>query len=134
MSDVVGDWKRFQMTQHGVHWQQDYFDHRLRSDERGEQLAVKFDYIRRNPRRSRSLRAGRRLAVGNRLVDGLIGWRCRDSCLGRACGAYFTNARGARVPPERARWIETSGLDAKMGAAIALNNSVPAFTLSTRSE
>jgi len=49
MSDVVGDWKRFQMTQHGVHWQQDYFDHRLRSDERGEQLAVKFDYIRRNP-------------------------------------------------------------------------------------
>jgi hypothetical protein len=26
-----------------------YFDHRLRDDERGEQLSTKIDYIRQNP-------------------------------------------------------------------------------------
>jgi len=26
-----------------------YFDHRLRDDERGEQLSIKMDYIRANP-------------------------------------------------------------------------------------
>jgi len=32
-----------------VRWQEGYFDHRLRDDERGEQLSIKMDYIRANP-------------------------------------------------------------------------------------
>jgi putative transposase len=49
MSSVVGDWKRFQSNRHGIVWQEGYFDHRLRDDERGEQLSIKMDYIRQNP-------------------------------------------------------------------------------------
>jgi REP-associated tyrosine transposase len=49
MSKVVGDWKHFQTRAHNVIWQEGYFDHRLRDDERGEQLAAKMNYIRRNP-------------------------------------------------------------------------------------
>jgi hypothetical protein len=30
-------------------WQEGYFDHRLRNDERGEQLSAKMNYIRQNP-------------------------------------------------------------------------------------
>jgi hypothetical protein len=30
-------------------WQEGYFDHRLRDDERGEQLSAKINYIRQNP-------------------------------------------------------------------------------------
>jgi len=32
-----------------IKWQEGFFDHRLRNDERGEQLSAKADYIRRNP-------------------------------------------------------------------------------------
>jgi len=32
-----------------VIWQEGYFDHRLRVDERGTQLSAKMDYIRQNP-------------------------------------------------------------------------------------
>ncbi len=49
MSSTVGDWKHFQNHHHGIVWQEGYFDHRLRDDERGEQLSAKVDYIRRNP-------------------------------------------------------------------------------------
>ncbi len=49
MSKVIGDWKHFQTRQHGIIWQQGYFDHRLRDDEHGEQLSVKMNYIRQNP-------------------------------------------------------------------------------------
>src|SRR5438445_11344064 len=35
-------------AEHGVVWQEGYFDHRLRDDERGEQLSIKMDYIRQN--------------------------------------------------------------------------------------
>ena len=49
MSIVVGDWKRFHARNTHVAWQEGYFDHRLRNDERGEQLTAKIDYIRRNP-------------------------------------------------------------------------------------
>jgi putative transposase len=49
MSSIVGDWKHFQTRQHGVVWQEGYFDHRLRDDERGEQLSTKINYIRQNP-------------------------------------------------------------------------------------
>jgi REP-associated tyrosine transposase len=49
MSDIIGDWKRFHAHKHGVTWQEGYFDHRLRADERSEQLAAKMTYIRNNP-------------------------------------------------------------------------------------
>jgi putative transposase len=49
MSNVIGDWKHFQTRQHGIVWQEGYFDHRLRDDERGEQLSAKINYIRQNP-------------------------------------------------------------------------------------
>jgi hypothetical protein len=49
MSSVIGDWKHFHARKHGIMWQEGYFDHRLRYDERGEQLSAKLNYIRRNP-------------------------------------------------------------------------------------
>jgi putative transposase len=49
ISNVIGDWKHFQTRKHGIIWQEGYFDHRLRDDERGEQLSAKMNYIRQNP-------------------------------------------------------------------------------------
>jgi putative transposase len=49
MSRVIGDWKRFHACNHQVFWQGNFFDHRLRNDERGEQLQAKVNYIRQNP-------------------------------------------------------------------------------------
>jgi putative transposase len=49
MSGVIGDWKRFHARTNQIVWQDGYFDHRLRDDERGEQLHIKTEYIRRNP-------------------------------------------------------------------------------------
>jgi putative transposase len=49
MSEVIRDWKRFHTRKNGVAWQEGYFDHRLRADERGTQLSGKMNYIRENP-------------------------------------------------------------------------------------
>jgi putative transposase len=49
MSEVVRDWKRFHTRINHVVWQEGYFDHRLRADERGAQLSAKMKYIRENP-------------------------------------------------------------------------------------
>ncbi len=49
MSEVVRDWKRFHTRTYCVMWQEGYFDHRLRYDERGTQLSAKLNYIRENP-------------------------------------------------------------------------------------
>jgi REP element-mobilizing transposase RayT len=49
MSRTIGDWKHFQTHEHDIIWQEGYFDHRLRDDERGEQLSAKMNYIRQNP-------------------------------------------------------------------------------------
>jgi len=49
MSSVISDWKRFHQKHQNVGWQEGFFDHRLRNDERGEQLSAKLDYNRRNP-------------------------------------------------------------------------------------
>jgi REP element-mobilizing transposase RayT len=49
MSEVIRDWKRFHKRANGVIWQEGYFDHRLRADERGAQLFAKLNYIRQNP-------------------------------------------------------------------------------------
>jgi len=47
MSEVIRDWKRFHARTNHVIWQQGYFDHRLRADERGEQLSSKMNYLGR---------------------------------------------------------------------------------------
>ena len=49
MSGLIRDWKRFHARKHSVLWQEDYFDHRLRNDERADQLSSKINYIRQNP-------------------------------------------------------------------------------------
>jgi putative transposase len=49
MSRVIGDWKHFHRHHNGIMWQEGYFDHRLRDDERGAQLSAKINYIRHNP-------------------------------------------------------------------------------------
>jgi putative transposase len=49
MSDVIRAWKRFNARTNHVLWQEGYFDHRLRPDERGVQLSAKMNYIRQNP-------------------------------------------------------------------------------------
>ena len=49
MSEVIRDWKRFHKRTNHVMWQDGYFDHRLRLDERGAQLSAKLNYIRQNP-------------------------------------------------------------------------------------
>ena len=49
MSEVIRDWKRFHARTNHVIWHEGYFDHRLRADERGEQLSSKMNYLRQNP-------------------------------------------------------------------------------------
>ncbi|HJY52665.1 MAG TPA: transposase [Candidatus Udaeobacter sp.] len=49
MSGVIRDWKRFHRRTYRVMWQEGYFDHRLRPDERGTQFSAKLNYIRQNP-------------------------------------------------------------------------------------
>jgi REP element-mobilizing transposase RayT len=49
MSEVIRGWKRFHTRANHVMWQEGYFDHRLRADERGTQLSAKLNYIRQNP-------------------------------------------------------------------------------------
>src|SRR5437867_4633390 len=49
MSEVIRGWKRFHKRVNRVMWQEGYFDHRLRADERGTQVSAKMNYIRQNP-------------------------------------------------------------------------------------
>ena len=49
MSEVIRGWKRFHTRTNQVIWQEGYFDHRQRADERGTQLLAKMNYIRQNP-------------------------------------------------------------------------------------
>ena len=46
MSRVIGDRKRYQRKEHGVRWQDDFFDHRIRNT---AEYFEKVEYIRRNP-------------------------------------------------------------------------------------
>ena len=39
----------FSRAKNRIEWQEGFFDHRLRDDERGEQLQAKVNYIRQNP-------------------------------------------------------------------------------------
>ncbi len=49
LSQVVGDWKRYTARKTRLHWQKNFFDHRLRGD---EGLDQKWRYIRENPVRA----------------------------------------------------------------------------------
>jgi hypothetical protein len=49
MSELIRGGKRFHVRVNHVIWQEGYFDHRLRADERGTQLSAKLNYIRQNP-------------------------------------------------------------------------------------
>ena len=68
MSGVISDWKRFHARKDQVAWQEGYFDHRLRDDERGEQLSMKIDYIRRNPIAAGFVRRHRSLTLDHRAI------------------------------------------------------------------
>ncbi|MGD0651293.1 MAG: hypothetical protein ABSA97_09170 [Verrucomicrobiia bacterium] len=46
MARVIAQWKEFTAKRLGLHWQRDFFDHRLRNEER---LREKADYILNNP-------------------------------------------------------------------------------------
>ncbi|HEY4282981.1 MAG TPA: hypothetical protein VGM62_07940 [Chthoniobacterales bacterium] len=49
INTVIGHWKHFHKHTNHVSWQEGFFDHRLRDDERGDQMSAKLDYIRNNP-------------------------------------------------------------------------------------
>jgi putative transposase len=49
LSETVRNWKRLTARCHGVRWQRNFFDHRLRPD---EGLELKAAYIRHNPVRA----------------------------------------------------------------------------------
>ena len=46
MSAIIENWKRYLATHHGVSWQRDFFDHRIRNE---EDHSEKWAYIRENP-------------------------------------------------------------------------------------
>lgn len=46
ISRTIGSWKHFLSARHGVAWQDNYFDHRLRND---SEFVEKMSYIRMNP-------------------------------------------------------------------------------------
>jgi putative transposase len=46
MGDIVGAWKGYHDKHHDIHWQENYFDHRIRSRAELEEKAM---YIRMNP-------------------------------------------------------------------------------------
>jgi len=47
---VIRDWKHWTASQHGISWQVDFFDHRVRGD---GGFNEKLEYIRQNPVRAR---------------------------------------------------------------------------------
>jgi putative transposase len=49
LAKVMGIWKRGLTRSHGISWQQNFFEHRLRNDENAQ---VKSDYILQNPVRA----------------------------------------------------------------------------------
>ncbi len=49
MRTVVTAWKHYLSNEHGLRWQRDFFDHRLRKEESYEEKA---GYIRQNPVRA----------------------------------------------------------------------------------
>ena len=52
MGAVVGAWKRYVSTHHGVMWRKNFFDHRPRTEAYAQREA---DYILQNPVRAGSV-------------------------------------------------------------------------------
>ena len=50
MEKIIRSWKRYTARHAGIHWQRDFFDHRLRDDENFKDKAT---YILDNPVRAR---------------------------------------------------------------------------------
>ena len=50
MRKVVADWKHYLSAKHGLAWQRDFFDHRLRND---DAVREKWQYIMENPVRKK---------------------------------------------------------------------------------
>ena len=48
-SRIIGDWKKWHVKNTGIEWQENFFDHRLRST---DSRAEKYTYIRQNPVRA----------------------------------------------------------------------------------
>jgi len=46
MARILSEWKRYQTRRHGIRWQENFFDHRLRNV---QEYLEKAAYIRRNP-------------------------------------------------------------------------------------
>lgn len=46
MSLTISEWKRYQTRRHSIHWQDNFFDHRIRNV---QEYLEKAAYIRRNP-------------------------------------------------------------------------------------
>ena len=46
MQSIINKWKEWTAKEAGIHWQRDFFEHRLRGD---ESLREKTDYILQNP-------------------------------------------------------------------------------------
>ena len=46
---VIGSWKHWLSHQHGIQWQGNFFDHRIRKD---DPFGFKADYILQNPVRA----------------------------------------------------------------------------------
>jgi putative transposase len=49
MEKIIRDWKRYTARSAGIHWQRNFFDHRIRNE---ESLAEKWNYILQNPVRA----------------------------------------------------------------------------------
>jgi hypothetical protein len=114
MSRIIADWKGFHARRSRIKWQQGFFDHRLRNNERGEQLPAKADYIRRNP-----------VAAG--LCERVEDWPW----------VYRIQKRIAQPLPwiRHSRWIGRSEGDATIKAAEPLKLSPTALpVLTSRSE
>ncbi|HSA02499.1 MAG TPA: transposase [Candidatus Paceibacterota bacterium] len=50
IKSVISSWKEWTAKKHGIHWQRDFFEHRLRHD---ESLSEKAQYILDNPVRAK---------------------------------------------------------------------------------
>ena len=99
MGLVVGDWKRWHTKQHNVHWQEGFFDHRVREDERGEQLQGQVEYLLDNP-----VRAG--LCGQREEWPWRVGAWAKESAGREQAAAPQTKTNGARrspSTPERSR-------------------------------
>jgi putative transposase len=49
MVKVISDWKRYLARHAGIHWQRDFFDHRIRNEKKKQE---KWSYILQNPVRA----------------------------------------------------------------------------------